>query len=159
MTIHSLINFFTGTSHLFWITFVACSTVSLMRRLLIKRWWVAACYYGVLFCLIFGLQLGNAGVLNEDYGYLETFRQIERNNQVADAENNSKDVHVRWMIGTFQSSEEFKQYIQQLDMNYGLAALFVGWLFAFIGDLAFAIAYLLRRLFKLFFKRRKIAPS
>lgn len=168
MTIHSLGNFFTGAPHLFWITFVACFTVSLIRRLLIKRWWVAACTHlillTVLLCLIsfhspVHIYRYNSDCTTQDlYAQLDFFKQLEQTNQLTQAKQNAKqyDDTTYVTLTEFENSQDLQTYIQQLNTHEEKAdKLFKGWLVALMCDLIIAIACLLRRLFK----RRKIAPS
>lgn len=162
MTIHSLFNFFTGASHLLWITFVACFTVSLIRRLLIKRWWVAACTHLILLivilrCLPVDIYRYNSDCTKPDlYAQLDFFKQLEQTNQLAQAKQNATqyDDTTYVTLTEFETSQDLQNYIQQLNTHEEKAdKLFKGWFVALMCDLATAIAYLLRRLFK----RSKVA--
>lgn len=154
MTIHSLFNFFTGAPHLFWTILLTCFTVSCVRHTLIKRWGVAICYHGLL-CLLFGvLALGGGGVQNSDYRDLKILRQLEKDNQLAEAEKQPHAYNLYSAFGfLFDNLDAFQAYIAQHDPGVDrLEAVFIGWLLASVCDLAFAIAcllrYLLRRLFQ-----------
>ncbi|MGB1230370.1 MAG: hypothetical protein ACPG7U_04320 [Holosporaceae bacterium] len=126
----------------------------MIRESWIKRWWVAACYYVIPSCMLLALLLGHAGIQKNDYAYLDVFRQLERNNQTAEAKNDPQYQHLKPVLHKFKSSKEFARYLKPYDRaGDWLLALFLSWVGAFIFDLVFAIACLLRR----FFKSRKIA--
>ena len=139
---------------LFLFTCFTCMTVFLMRRRWIKRWWVAACYYGIPSCLLFSCLIVHNDIQKKDYTYLEVFRQLERNNKVEEAKNDPQYQHLKPVLHKFNSSKAFAEYLLRYgDVGDGLLLLLISWLGAFCFDLFFAIAYLLRRLLK----RSKVA--
>ena len=92
--------------------------------------------------------MGNAGVQNDDYADLEIFRQLEKNNQIAEAKNDPQYQHLKPVLYKFNSSKAFEQSLQRYgDVGDGLLLLLISWLGAFICDLVFTLACLLRRLF------------
>lgn len=133
---------------LFLFTCLTCMTVFLMRRRWIKRWWVAACYYGIPSCVLFACFLGHNAIQKEDYASLEVFRQLERNRQIAEAKNDPQYQHLKPVLYKFNSSKAFEQSLQRYgNVGDGLLLLLISWLGAFICDLVFTLACLLRRLF------------
>ncbi|MEH0001989.1 MAG: hypothetical protein V6Z78_00210 [Holosporaceae bacterium] len=135
---------------------MTCMVVFLIRERWIKRWWVSICYHGILFLILVPIGVGYGGVQNTAYHDLEVFRQLEKNNQVAEARKDPAHYKISGSLALdFETSDAFHDYIRHTYDSQAdkLFAIIIGWLVALMCDLVIAIVCLLRR----FFKSRKIA--
>ena len=95
--------------------------------------------------------MGGGGVQNKDYDALQVIQKLEKDGTITDVQKNPQkyDSAVNFGAG-FSSSKDFRTYIQQFDRGVDIEeACFIGWLFAFIAELALFTAYLLRKLCKM----------
>lgn len=119
----------------------------MFRHLCIKRNLSFFVYHIILFCILFIAAVGGGSVQNDGYSRLEKFIELEKNHKLHEAKQNPQNYDSMTAIDLreFKDSEEFKSYLQKYDDDIDKAeAVFVGWLFVLISDIAMMCVYILR---------------
>ncbi len=140
-----MFNLLFSIHELFLLSVFSFFSILLIKNLFFKKIIYIFLYHTCLFFIVLIAALGGAGVQNKDYKSLETLITLEKNNQLEEAKKHpEKYGSDLYFALTFNNSSEFSNYIRQFDVSVDRAeATFIGWFFAFIGEISFLIARLL----------------
>lgn len=132
---------------LFLFTLIVFFVLFIFRHLCITRQLYIFVYHTIFVGVLFVGLLGGGGALNDGYRGLEKFIVLEKNNQLVEAKRNLKnyDSILAMDLQQFQNSDEFRSYLKRTHDNVDtLEAIFLGWLFVLISDIAMMCVYLIR---------------
>lgn len=142
-----LFNSILSMHQLFFLTLAAFFILFMFRHLCIRRKLWISVYHIVLFCILFVAAVGGGSVQNYGYSRLEKFIELEKNDKLNDAKRNLKNYDSMLAIDfrQFKNSDEFRAYLKRYDSDVDKSeAIFIGWLFILISDIATACMYILR---------------
>lgn len=146
-----MFNTIISISYLFALTLLSFIVFLILRFLFAKNKKLIFVYHMALFCILFTLAIGGGSVQNDGYYRLEKFIALENNGELTLAKKNPQnyDAMLQIDLQQFENSDEFKKYLKHHDANTDRAeAIFIGWLFAFIAEIAILIAQLINYIIK-----------
>lgn len=132
---------------LFFLTLTAFFALFIFRHLCIKRKLSFFAYHIILFCILFVAAIGGGSVQNAGYDRLTKFIELEEGNKLEDAKQNLQNYDSMLAIDLqeFKNSNEFKDYLKRHDHDVDKAeAIFIGWLFVLISDIAMMCVFILQ---------------
>ncbi|MDX1924736.1 MAG: hypothetical protein SFT91_05925 [Rickettsiaceae bacterium] len=120
-------------------------TIFLLRHLFIKRKTSIFLYHILLFCILFIMEIGGAGVQNEEYGYLKEFVELEKNHTLDQVKSGAQPSQIPPHLLKFKNSDEFRFYLKMHDNRLDkVEAILIGWILVLISDVAIICVYILR---------------
>lgn len=157
-----MFNALQSTNGLFLTTLFSFFILFTIRQLFIKRNIWIFLYHLSLFSALFIMALGGGGVQNDGYDRLEKFILLEKNGNLLSAKKSPQDYDpaLRLDLQEFNDSQEFRDYLKKYDATVDQAeALFIGWVFAFLAEIALFGTKLLKYAFTVLKKRRGNSKS
>lgn len=145
-----MFNILLSIESLFALSLCAFVTILTIRKLFIHKIKYRILYYGILFIILFIAAIGGGGVQNDGYRQLEKFEKLEQANKLTYAKKNlhEYDSMLQSYLIEFESSKQFKEYLQSHDLAVDRAeAVSVGFIFAILAEISTVIAWLLLLLF------------
>lgn len=139
--------FFLSMYLLFFLILFSFFALFILRHLCIKRKSFIFLYHIIWFCILFIAAVGGGSVQNDGYSRLEKFIELEKNHKLNDAKLNLQNYDSMLAIDMqeFKNSDEFRSYLKRNDNAVDKSeAIFIGWFFVLITDIAMMFIYIFR---------------
>lgn len=141
MLFNSLISMY----QLFFLILYAFFAILLFRHLCIKKKLSIFLYHVILFCILFILALGGAGVQNEEYDHLKEFVELEKNHKLDDIKRGVQSSKIPPHLLEFKNSDEFRFYLKMHDNRLDrIEAILIAWILVLISDIVMICVYVIQ---------------